>query len=645
MNPVPVPKVQPNNLAYVIYTSGSTGMPKGCQVTHFNITRLFATTEAWYHFNQQDVWTLFHSYAFDFSVWEIWGALLYGGKLVVVPYFTSRSPEAFYQLLKEHNVTILNQTPSAFKQLIKVDNPSDELSLRIVIFGGETLDFTMLRPWFTRHGDKSPQLVNMYGITETTVHVSYYPLMNVQNHSNSLIGGPLSDLQVWVLDAYLQSVPIGVPGEMHVGGAGVTCGYLNRPELTAENFIETEVSGKLQRLYKTGDLARWLPDGNLEYLGRLDNQVKLRGFRIELSEIEVNLGQHETVKDAVVILQNNENNPVLAAYITLAMPTDEVAGILRTWLKSRLPEYMVPASFTVLEELPLTPNGKIDRKALPAPETLLTKKYYRAPRETVEFQLVRIWENVLDIRPVGIRDNFFELGGHSLLAVRLMSQIEQQFKKKLPLTTLFQNTTIEQFATILRKQAEPLPWSSLVAIQPKGEKLPIFCVHPAGGNVLCYLELAQHLGEEQPFYGLQSFGLETGQVPHTQVVDMAALYLNEVQTLHPHGPYQLAGWSFGGLVAFEMALRLQIQGKSVSLLALLDRPAPSTTQKYLGPDYNAQLLVKMFTEVDIDISLEHMKKLTPDEQLTYIIEQGKRVGLFPPDVDLAQAKRYLQTQK
>ncbi|MCP3908082.1 MAG: non-ribosomal peptide synthetase, partial [Oceanicoccus sp.] len=305
-----------------------------------------------------------------------------------------------------------------------------------------------------------------------------------------------------------------------------------------------------------------------------------RGFRIELSEIEVKLSQYEAVKEAVVVLYKQEDNPCLVAYVTLAMPIDEVTGILRTWLKARLPEYMVPAIFTVLDKLPLTPNGKIDRNILPAPDTLLTNKYYLAPRDTIEFRLVQIWENVLDMRPIGIRDNFFELGGHSLLAVRLMAIIEQQLERHLPLTTLFQNTTIEQLATILRKQTDPIPWSSLVAIQPKGEKPPIFCVHPAGGNVLCYLELAQHMGEDQPFYGLQAFGMEAGQVAYTQVADMAKFYLDEVKALHPHGPYQLAGWSSGGLVAFEMARQLQEQGKPVSLLALLDTAVPSTTQEH-----------------------------------------------------------------
>ncbi|MGZ5581455.1 MAG: amino acid adenylation domain-containing protein, partial [Methylobacter sp.] len=297
----PASQSGPDDLAYVIYTSGSTGKPKGCQLTQANVTRLFSATDDWYRFNEQDVWTLFHSYAFDFSVWEIWGALFYGGKLVVVPYHTSRNPTLFYQLLIDQGVTVLNQTPSAFKQLQDVDKHPDRLNLRLVIFGGEALDFAALQPWFARHGDNRPQLVNMYGITETTVHVTYYPVAGGDNRGKSVIGKPIPDLQVWVVDANNNLLPVGVPGEMLVGGAGVARGYLNRPELTAERFIDIELFGQRQRVYKSGDLARWLPDGNIEYLGRIDNQVKIRGFRIELGEIEACLSANPAVKEAVVL--------------------------------------------------------------------------------------------------------------------------------------------------------------------------------------------------------------------------------------------------------------------------------------------------------------------------------------------------------
>ena len=327
----------PDNLAYVIYTSGSTGKPKGVLVNHFNVVRLFAATNSWYNFNAQDVWTLFHSYAFDFSVWEIWGALLYGGRLVVVPYMVTRSPESFLELLCTEKVTILNQTPSAFRQLIQAEQSIatiGDLNLRLVIFGGEALELKSLQPWFERHGDTSPQLVNMYGITETTVHVTYRPLSKGDlNHTASVIGCPIPDLQVYVLDEHKQLVPIGVRGEMYVGGEGVTRGYLNRPELTDERFISHPFSNNPQgRLYKTGDKARYLPNGELEYLGRIDNQVKIRGFRIELGEIEVVLSQHPLVQESVVIIrEDTPGDKRLVAYLVPAVHQKTLPQQVAQW--------------------------------------------------------------------------------------------------------------------------------------------------------------------------------------------------------------------------------------------------------------------------------------------------------------------------
>jgi amino acid adenylation domain-containing protein len=443
----------PDNQAYVIYTSGSTGKPKGVLVNHSNVTRLFAATDAWYKFNQDDVWTMFHSYAFDFSVWEIWGALLYGGKLVVVPYLVTRSPESFYQLLCQEKVTVLNQTPSAFRQLIQAEQAiatADELNLRLVIFGGEALELKSLQPWFERHGDQQPQLVNMYGITETTVHVTYRPLSKADLHGTaSAIGRPIPDLQVYVLDQHKQPVPIGVPGEMYVGGAGVGRGYLNRPELTPQRFISHPFSNNRQaRLYKTGDKARYLPNGELEYLGRIDNQVKIRGFRIELGEIEALLASHPDVWENVVVVREDEQaDKRLVAYIVPQVEKSPTAQELRQFLKAKLAEYMVPSALVLLESLPLTPNGKVDHRALPKPEldSKLLEKYI-APRTPIEEMLAQIWAQVLRVKPVGIHDNFFELGGHSLLATQLLSRIRNIFKVELPLRSLFAAATVAEFA-------------------------------------------------------------------------------------------------------------------------------------------------------------------------------------------------------
>ena len=357
----------------MIYTSGSTGKPKGSLVTHYNVVRLMQATEAWYRFDERDVWTLFHSHAFDFSVWEIWGALLYGGRLVVVPYLTSRAPVDFHKLgERSEQVTVLNQTPSAFKQLIQAEamlGAKNGLALRYVIFGGEALEMQSLKPWFDRHGDQQPLLVNMYGITETTVHVTYRPLSASDLNSGSVIGVPIPDLQIYILDPHQQHVPIGVIGEVYVGGAGVANGYLKREELTRQKFLPDTFTNKPGALlYRSGDLARDLPSRDIEYLGRIDQQVKIRGFRIELEEIEAALDHYPGVSQSVVVAREDETGDKrLVAYLEPQGGSEPAVSDLRAHLKKQLPDYMVPSVFILLDKLPLTPNGKIDHKALPRP--------------------------------------------------------------------------------------------------------------------------------------------------------------------------------------------------------------------------------------------------------------------------------------
>ena len=423
--------------------------------------RLFAATDAWFKFNQQDVWTLFHSIAFDFSVWEIWGALLYGGRLVVVPYEVSRSPQAFYELLSEQKVTVLNQTPSAFRQLIQVDESvtaAEKLKhIRYVIFGGEALELQSLQPWFEQYGDKSPQLVNMYGITETTVHVTYRPLTctDITQAKGSVIGIPIPDLQVYLLDQHQQLVPMGVPGEMYIGGAGLARGYLNRPELTQQRFISHPFAPGT-RLYRTGDLAQYLPNGELEYLGRIDNQVKIRGFRIELGEIETTLSQYPRVRETVVLVREDiANDRRLVAYIVFDRESDFSANKLRHFLKQKLPEYMLPSAFVFLEALPLTSNGKVDRRALPAPENLrpeLTTNY-QAPHSEVEKTIAKVWKQVLQLEKVGIDDNFFDLGGNSLLVVQVNNKLREILNRDLSVVEIFQNPTIKSLAQHLSQKS------------------------------------------------------------------------------------------------------------------------------------------------------------------------------------------------
>ena len=418
--------LSPANLAYVIYTSGSTGQPKGVMIEHRQVARLFSATGHWFGFNRNDVWALFHSFAFDFSVWEIWGALTHGGQLLIVPQLVSRAPDECYALLCDAGVSILNQTPSAFRQLIAAQQHNPQAhSLRQVIFGGEALEPGMLKPWYARALNAGTQLVNMYGITETTVHVTYRALeaADAQRVGVSPIGVAIPDLQLYVLDERREPVPFGVVGELYVGGAGVARGYLNREALTAERFITDPASG--QRLYKTGDLGRRCADGSVDYLGRNDDQVKIRGFRIELGEIEAHLARAEGVREAIVIAREDEpGDQRLVAYVITEGAFS--ASALREHLLRSLADYMVPGAFVQLDAFPLTAHGKLDRKALPAPDAqALARRDYQAPEGAAQIAIAAIWQDLLKIDRVGRDDNFFELGGHSLLAVKLIERMRQ----------------------------------------------------------------------------------------------------------------------------------------------------------------------------------------------------------------------------
>ncbi|WP_312010464.1 amino acid adenylation domain-containing protein, partial [Bradyrhizobium cenepequi] len=399
------------HLAYVIYTSGSSGTPKGVMIEHAQIVRLFETTQNWYGFTEHDVWCLFHSFSFDFSVWELWGALRYGGRLILLPSHVARSAYDFHDLICRSGVTVLNQTPSAFKALIEVESQSSVRNhLRYVIFGGEALEPSILKPWYARHSDRAPQLINMYGITETTVHVTYRLLdQSDTSNSGSPIGKRIPDLRLYLLDGYGAPVPFGAVGELYIGGAGVARGYLNRPELTAERFVADPFSGEAgARLYKSGDLARYLPDGNLEFLGRNDDQVKIRGFRIEPGEIAARLIEHASVRDAVVVAREDRaGEQRLVGYVVCAPEAKsedggELAGTLRRHVSARLPEHMVPSAFVRIEALPLTPNGKLDRNALPAPQDEAYAHHaYEAPRGEIETALAEIWAELLGVARVG----------------------------------------------------------------------------------------------------------------------------------------------------------------------------------------------------------------------------------------------------
>jgi amino acid adenylation domain-containing protein/non-ribosomal peptide synthase protein (TIGR01720 family) len=457
----PLVDVRPEHPAYVIYTSGSTGVPKGVVIPHTDVTRLFAATDHWFGFDEAGVWTLFHSYAFDFSVWELWGPLLHGGRLVVVPHEVSRSPKEFLRLLADEQVTVLNQTPSAFYQLMAADEADPDtaarLALRHVIFGGEALDLSRLGSWYRRHRDDAPVLVNMYGITETTVHVTYLALDAgiAALARGSVVGEPIPDLRTYVLDADLRPAPPGVPGELYVAGAGLARGYLNRPGLTARRFVADPFGEPGTRMYRSGDLVRWTAGGALEYLGRTDQQVKIRGFRVELGEVEAVLAADPEVEQAAVIDREDEpGHRRLVAYLVGAPDTTAV----RDRAMRVLPAHMVPSAFVTVDRIPLTPNGKLDRRALPAPGGAIDGEHV-PPRTDTERAVAAAWAEVLGVERVGATDNFFHLGGDSILTIRVVSRLRDLLGTEISPRTLFTHPTVESLATALGGPtvAEPIP--------------------------------------------------------------------------------------------------------------------------------------------------------------------------------------------
>ena len=546
----------PDDPAYVIYTSGSTGRPKGVLVSHGNVARLLTETSDEFGFGPDDVWTLFHSFAFDFSVWELWGALLYGGRVVVVPYAVSRSPREFFELLLAERVTVLNQTPSAFRQLIAAEaellaaGPLPPSFLRFVIFGGEALELRSLASWLDRHGDAAPRLINMYGITETTVHVTYRPIERADlARPASVIGRPISDLEILLLDPELQAVPLGVAGEICVGGAGLANGYLGRPELTAERFVphpHPALPGA--RLYRAGDLARRRSDGDLEYLGRRDHQVKIRGFRIEPGEIEAALASEPDVREAIVVARTSgDGGARLVAYVVPAAGRAPTSSSLYRGLSARLPEHMIPASFVVLSELPLTPEGKVDRRALPAPGSLRAAEpgsAYAAPTRFAEEVLVAVWQQVLGIERVGIEDNFFALGGDSILSVRAAGLAAER-GLAVSLHQIFEHRTIADLATAVAAGQEgaaraPVAPFDLVSSVDRG-RLPedVEDAYPLAelqAGMLYHMALAP---EEAPYHNVNSWHLRG-------TVDPGALRAAVAATVRAH-PILRTSFDLAGL--------------------------------------------------------------------------------------------------
>ncbi|HKS48179.1 MAG TPA: amino acid adenylation domain-containing protein, partial [Amycolatopsis sp.] len=568
--------------AYVIYTSGSTGVPKGVAVTHQNVTRLFRVTAPEFGLGPADTWILFHSYAFDFSVWEIWGALLHGGRLLIAPGGVQRSPVELLRLLGEQHVTVLCQTPSAFELLLDADREQPELrarlGLRLVFFGGEALSPARLAQWYDRHPD-TPVLVNTYGPAEATVYVTCTRLRprDAVDGAASVIGAALADVRTYVLDDRLRLVPPGVVGELYLGGAGLARGYWRRAGLTAERFVADPYGLPGTRMYRTGDIVRQRADGQVEFLGRADHQVKIRGFRIEPGEVEAMLARHPDVARAAVIAREDRTGDRrLVGYVVPAPDADAVEGIsatLREFTRSRLPAHLVPDAVVVLDELPVTVNGKLDRAALPAPEPAGTAAS-RVPVGPTEQILREFFASVLGLpeEAVGANDNFFDLGGHSLLVARLVSRVRARFGVELTVRDLFERSTVAELAKVVDSGLGAAGHSLdvLLPLRSAGGRPPVFCLHPAGGISWPYSGLMRQLGPDQPLYGIQARGLAGPDALPDSIDDMAADYLAQIRTVSPHGPYRLVGWSFGGVLAHAIATQLQRLGEQVALLAVLD---------------------------------------------------------------------------
>jgi amino acid adenylation domain-containing protein len=558
----------PANLAYVIYTSGSTGQPKGVQVTHGSVVNFLHSMQREPGITPDDVIPAITTLCFDIAALELFLPLVSGARVEIVSRQTASNGEALAALLHRTGATVVQATPATWRLLLHA-GWRGRAGLKILC-GGEALPRSLADQLLATGGE----LWNLYGPTETTIWSTQH---RVESGAGPVsIGRPIANTQVYVLDPDMRPVAAGEVGELVIGGHGLARGYRHRPELTADKFIPDpfgiEPNG---RLYRTGDLARFLPDGTLECLGRIDHQVKIRGYRVELGEIESVLAQHPSVREAVVVAR--EDTPGDRRLVAYLVPRDAQivsAPGLRRYLKGRLPDYMVPSVLVKLTALPLTPNGKIDRLALPAPEQRPElEREFVAPRDATETELARCWEEVLGVRPVGIRDSAFDLGMDSLRGAHLVALVEKRMGQKLPPGSLFQAPTIEEMADLVRRQGAP-GCSSLVPIQPEGEGSPIFAVHGGAGTIFPLYELAQTIGPERPFYGFQAQGLYGGARPHRRVEEMAAHYLKEMRTVQPSGPYYLAGYCFGGIVAFEMAQRLVAQGEKVTLLALFNAPSP-----------------------------------------------------------------------
>ncbi|HEX7243487.1 MAG TPA: AMP-binding protein, partial [Longimicrobiaceae bacterium] len=615
------------------YTSGSTGRPKGVMIRHSSVAVLLHWLRDHVSDEERAAVLFSTSINFDVSVAEVFGTLCWGGKLLL-----AENALELATLPEREEIRYASMVPTAAAELLRMG--AVPAGVRTLNLGGEALPNALAQ---ALHGLGTVEKVgNLYGPTEDTTYSTYARVP--AGAERVTVGRPVANTRALVLDAELNPVPVGVVGELYLAGDGLARGYAGRPDLTAERFLPDPFGAAGSRMYRVMDRVRRLDTGELEYLGRMDHQVKVRGFRVEPGEIESVLLAHPGVREAVVVVrEDSPGDPRLVAYLT-ADGEAPSAGELRAALRRSVPEYMVPSAFVVLPELPLTPNGKTDRRALPAPERAGGgAAEHVAPRDATELALAGVWEEVLGVSPVGVRDDFFALGGHSLLAVRLMARVETVLGARLPLATLFSANTVEALAGVLRRDGAEADASPLVPIRASGGRAPLFFVHPVGGDVLCYAPLGRRLGADQPFYALRARGLTPGEPPHDTVEAMASDYLDALRAAQPHGPYRLGGWSMGGVVAFEMARRLEAAGEAVDALVLVDSLAP-TLAGLDAPEDEATLVRAFAAELGVPLDGilpdgEGGEAVDVREYLGRVLEAARGAGLVPPDVGLEQALR------
>ncbi|MBW4569107.1 MAG: amino acid adenylation domain-containing protein [Tolypothrix carrinoi HA7290-LM1] len=638
----PISTSSSDNLAYIIYTSGSTGTPKGVLGTHRGTVNGLHWLWKTYPFTQGEVCCQKTAISFVDSVWEIFAPLLQGIPTVIISNATILDPQLFIETLAHHKVTRIILVPSLLRLLL--DNYSHltkKLSqLKLWITSGEALSVKLVQTF--RELIPFAKLINLYGSSEVSANATYYDTSLLPEQASSIpIGRPIDNTQIYVLNRNLQPTPVGVVSELYIGGDGLARGYLHRPELTQERFIDNPfIPGN--KLYKTGDLVRYLKDGNLEYFGRHDEQVKIRGFRVELGEIATAIAQHPDVQESVVIASDDaQENQRLIAYVVT--DKQDIAVQLLPDLQQKLPNYMLPSAFVVLDALPLTPNGKVDKRSLITDEVLRpnTTQSFVAPRNFTELSLVKLWENLLNTNPIGVTDNFFDLGGHSFLAVRLMAQIEDKFEHNLTLSTLFENPTIEKLATIVSQPSRESSNSPLVAINSSGSKIPFFCMHGAGGGINNYFKLSRRLGEDYPFYALEHT-LEQDLPEIISVEETATRYLKEIRQVQPNGPYLLGGHCYGGVLAFEMAQQLQRQSQTVGLLVVIDTIL-SETRIESTKDDDAKFLLRMAesiktnNNIDFSIPFEELRVLPLNEQFHLV---NKKANFIFSDTEVEDFLHY-----